>query len=100
MTDIAAFGLGFAMGVCAAFIVAHLLSERRDTRLAETSAKLRTAWERNDRQADTIRRMQAERDRAAVTVVQLSAALYQAVGERGGARVVIGGDVLSRFDWN
>lgn len=99
MTDIAAVAVGFAVGVCAAFIAAHLLSARRDTRLAEARAQLRTAWERNDRQAETIRLMQAERDAAAVTVVQLSAALHRAVGARGGAAVITG-NVVERFSRN
>lgn len=99
MSDIAALAVGFAVGFCIAFIAVHLLSAHRDTRLAETRARLHTAWERNDRQAETIRRMQAERDAAAVTVVQLSAALHQAVGMQRGA-VVMDENVLSRFSWN
>ena len=45
------------------------------------------------------RARKAEGDAAAVTVVQLSAALHQAVGMQRGA-VVMDENVLSRFSWN
>ena len=77
-------------------VVAVLLLRWWTGALEEIAAAASRARERNERQADTIRRMQAENDalRAGEGVT------LRIVVEHVGPEVAAADDVLGRFNWN
>ena len=88
--------VGLFLGAMLGGLVAAVLLLRWWTgALEDTAAVVSRARERNERQADTIRRMQAENDalRAGEGVT------LRIVVERVGPEAAAGG-VLGRFNWN
>ena len=65
--------------------------------LEEIAAVLSRARKRNERQADTIRRLQAENDALRAGEGVTLCVVVERVGPEEGAAA---GDVLGRFNWN
>ena len=89
--------VGLFLGAMLGGLVAAVLLLRWWTgALEEIAAVVSRASERNERQADTIRRLQAENDalRAGEGVT------LRIVVERVGPVEAAAGDVLGRFNWN
>ena len=90
--------VGLFLGAMLGGLVAAVLLLRWWTgALEEIAAVVSRARERNERQADTIRRLQAENDALRAGEGVTLRIVVERVGPEEGAAA---GDVLGRFNWN
>ena len=87
----------FLGGMLGGLTAAVLLLRWWTGALEEIAAVLSRARERNERQADTIRRLQAENDALRAGEDVTLRIVVERVGPEAGAAA---GDVLGRFNWN
>ena len=87
----------FLGGMVGGLVVAVLLLRWWTGALEEIAAAASRARERNERQADTIRRLQAENDALRAGAGVTLRIVVEHVGPEEGAAA---GDVLGRFNWN